>query len=212
MGCFSFKCLECGLGIKSTSFTGERVNLYLLKNGAVIQKMSGAYNSYGGVFINGTQRPDVNHKLRLSKHWTNPFPEKPLDDRETRMSNAGDEHWIWSRVCDLMHDKKDISNGIAAIHAKCEKGIIPTIRSVSDPDQGWGSTREKPIPGYDPHKDHRIDSLRKEIWNLKHDVDFKKSFLDEKKPYYDMSLKMYNEIKEKLLLKQEELKSLGIDE
>ena len=50
MGCFSFICKRCGKGILSNSFRGERVELFLLKNGKVVEQMSGEYDSYGRVF------------------------------------------------------------------------------------------------------------------------------------------------------------------
>lgn len=43
----------------------------------------------------------------------------------------------WHEVCDLMFDK-DESNGIAVVLEKYFNGTIPTTRSESDPDQGWG--------------------------------------------------------------------------
>ena len=50
MGCFSFLCKACGKSIKSNSFRGEPVTLYLLKDGKVLQSMEGEYDSYGRVF------------------------------------------------------------------------------------------------------------------------------------------------------------------
>ena len=50
MGCFSFICKVCGKAILSDSFVGQEVNLYLLKNGKIIEHMSGQYDSYGRVF------------------------------------------------------------------------------------------------------------------------------------------------------------------
>jgi hypothetical protein len=48
-------------------------------------------------------------------------------------------HWKmeWGEVCDLMFDN-DESNGIAVVLEKYFNGTIPTTRSESDPDQGWG--------------------------------------------------------------------------
>jgi hypothetical protein len=43
----------------------------------------------------------------------------------------------WHEVCDLMFDKNE-SNGIAVVLEKYFNGTIPTTRSESDPDQGWG--------------------------------------------------------------------------
>jgi hypothetical protein len=43
----------------------------------------------------------------------------------------------WHEVCDLMFHS-DESNGIAVILEKYFTGNIPTTRSESDPDQGWG--------------------------------------------------------------------------
>jgi len=50
MGCFSYLCEECGEPIKSDSFSGEHVHLFLLRGGKVIEKMDGQYDSYGRVF------------------------------------------------------------------------------------------------------------------------------------------------------------------
>lgn len=50
MGCFSYMCKECGEPILSNSFRGEKVELFLLLNGKVIEHMSGEYDSYGRVF------------------------------------------------------------------------------------------------------------------------------------------------------------------
>ena len=50
MGCFSFICQECGEPIKSSSFRGERVMLFLLHAGLIVERMEGEYDSYGRVF------------------------------------------------------------------------------------------------------------------------------------------------------------------
>lgn len=119
MGCFSFICKECGEAVLSNSFRGQKVKLFLLKDGDVVQDMEGEYDSYGRVFTE--DRSD-------SIHWDNPFPDKPTDRP-------------WGHVCDLMFDK-DASNGIAAIHSKCFHGNIPTTRSEVNPNQGWGDEGE----------------------------------------------------------------------
>lgn len=167
MGCFSFKCLECGRGVRSSSFTGELVHLFLLKEGKIIQKMTGAYDSYGRVFINGTQRKGVRHKLRESREWSNPTPDIPFDSEKVEI--IGEEHAIWLRVCDLMNSK-DFTNGLAAVHVKCFKKD-PIHRSPSDPEQGWGS-RKKKIAGYDPLKELMVDDLRDKMWHLKDRISF----------------------------------------
>ena len=50
MGCFSFICKKSNKPVNSTSFEGDPVHLFLLKDGKVIERMSGNYDSYGGVF------------------------------------------------------------------------------------------------------------------------------------------------------------------
>jgi hypothetical protein len=50
MGCFSFKCKESGKAVASSSFDGDAVRMYLLKDGKVIEEMRGHYDSYGRVF------------------------------------------------------------------------------------------------------------------------------------------------------------------
>jgi hypothetical protein len=107
MGCFSFVCKESGLPVASSSFDGDAVRMYLLKNGKVIEEMRGHYDSYGRVFKDSTYD----------------------DSFEWKMD--------WHEVCDLMFDK-DESNGIAVILEKYFEGTIPTTRSESDPNQGWG--------------------------------------------------------------------------
>lgn len=135
MGCFSFLCKVCGKGIRSTSFSGEHCKLFLLRDGEVLQMMEGQYDSYGTVFIEGTQDPTVKHKLMESQSWNDPTPDIPLD---SYWASGDKSHGIWLRVCDLMHDANP-RNGIAAVHTKCFKGNIPTTQSDSDPNQGWGN-------------------------------------------------------------------------
>lgn len=142
MGCFSFMCQECGKSVLSNSFTGQEVTLSLLKDGAVLQAMTGQYDSYGRVFIEGSQDPEVKHELKLSHHWNNPTPDVPLDEYDQKTADKGEEVDYWGRVCDLMFSNNR-SNGIAAVHTKCQvEGKIPTIRSDDDPNQGWGEDME----------------------------------------------------------------------
>jgi len=189
MGCFSFICQKCGRGIKSSSFSGENTHLFLLKDGKVIQQMTGEYDSYGRVFIDDTQHSEVDHSLRESIHWKDPFPEKPND----RDYNG----WIWGRVCDLMHDD-NYKNGIAAIHVSCYDGKTPEFMSEGDPNQGWGAEDDeknyfassegegseyplpKPIPGYDVAVELKRVSLRGKIFRLQHDLKFEKMMLESK--------------------------------
>lgn len=142
MGCFSFKCLECGDGVESTSFSGQNVGLYLLKNGVIVQQMHGPYDSYGRVFINGSRDE---YGDRKSQQWQNPSPDYNLSSEEN-------DEKAWNRVCDLIFHP-DITNGIAAIHKKCFKKL-PTHRSPDDPNQGWGGTKhDRKLGPYDPMKD-----------------------------------------------------------
>ena len=108
MGCFSFMCQNCDQPVLSDSFKGERVKLFLLQDGKVIEKMEGEYDSYGRVFGEGSVEE------RESIKWTR----------------------SWDKVCDLMFEK-DEGNGITAVHERCFRGAIPTIRSKDDPNQGW---------------------------------------------------------------------------
>jgi len=119
MGCFSFMCKECGKPALSTSFSGQRVIMFQLKDGKVIQKMRGEYDSYGRVFKDGTQREDVEHKLRESHEWD-------MD---------------WGECVDLMFDGDD-GDGFAVVHEACFTGKIPTTASDGDPNQGWGDDWE----------------------------------------------------------------------
>lgn len=112
MGCFSFVCKVCDKPIICDRDIAEEVTLYWLKDGKVHQQMTGNYDSYGRV-------TPPNSTLPIQ--WT----EEGLSIPET-----------WSKVCEDMFDKNP-ENGIAAIHTKCNIGLIPTTKSDDDPNQGW---------------------------------------------------------------------------
>ena len=115
MGCFSFKCKKSNKAIASSSFSGDACRLFLLKDGKVIEEMHGHYDSYGRVFSGAKDSDDTSLTDESSFEW--------------KME--------WLAVCDLMfHDNE--SNGIAAVLDKYWDGEVPTTRSESDPNQGWG--------------------------------------------------------------------------
>lgn len=64
MGCFSFICKESGLPVASSSFDGDAVRMYLLKDGKVIEEMRGHYDSYGRVF-----KADKNESFEWKTEW-----------------------------------------------------------------------------------------------------------------------------------------------
>lgn len=49
MGCFSFICQKTKEPILSSTFVGDAVHLFLLKDGKVIEHMYGNYDGYGRV-------------------------------------------------------------------------------------------------------------------------------------------------------------------
>lgn len=181
MGCFSYKCQNCGKGVLSSSFGGEKVKIFLLKDSKVIQQMEGEYNSYGAVFKNNTQEKEVLHRLRKSVEW------KPIDKSNTRDD-------AWSQICDEMFSE-DISNGLAFIHTKCFTGDIPVVRSARDPNQGWGDEdddgeyfsstsskvkikKRKIVPNYCVLRDHGLEFLREARHELKSDLRMRELFAD----------------------------------
>ncbi len=116
MGCFSFICKISKKPVLSTSLGGDAVNLFLLKNGKVVEHMMGNYDSYGRVFqMKKTLPSDL---ILISHEWN-------MD---------------WDNVVDLMF-KDDPHNGICAILAPfwTEGDPYPTTRSEADPNQGWGT-------------------------------------------------------------------------
>lgn len=117
MGCFSFICQKSGEPVLSSSFSGDAVHLFLLKNGKVIEHMYGNYDSYGRVFSD------------------------KKEDNDTSLTDVTSFEWAmdWGDVCDLMFSGSK-SNGIAAILAPFwkEGDPYPTERSEDDPNQGWG--------------------------------------------------------------------------
>lgn len=169
MGCFSFKCQKCGRGIQSSSFSGEEAILFLIKEGKILQKMEGQYDSYGRVFIEGTQDDSVKHSLMKSQKWKNP-ETGIVDDR------------AWSAVCSLMFDN-DPTSGIAALHKDCYDGVEPKFQSQRDPNQGWGEDGElmgvtdaqgyhrlPPIEGYNVEIELQINQLEEKIWRVENDL------------------------------------------
>ena len=141
MGCFSFMCNECDKPILSSSFSGQKVKLFLLKDGKIIQNMEGEYDSYGRVFIAGTQDETVEHSLQNSVQWNDPTPDILPSENDQYFIDRADDHWKWQRVCELMFSDND-NSGIAAIHSECFKEL-PTIQSESDPNQGWGEPEDE---------------------------------------------------------------------
>lgn len=163
MGCFSFLCNECGEGVNSTSFSGEMVKLFLLKDGKIIQEMEGEYDSYARVFIDGTKENGrfSSSMARDSVYWKDPDKDAKASEPPPRLQwLKEDPEWeIWGKVCDLMHkgagqpkyegrfiagwyEEPVPGNGIAAIHSACFK-IQPIVASERDPDQGWNKIKKK---------------------------------------------------------------------
>jgi hypothetical protein len=158
MGCFSYLCKECGKGILSNSFCGEKVKLFYIKDGDVIEYMEGEYDSYGRVFIDGSQCEDVKHPLRRSVGWEHEEDiHEAHSDRHYAKTLAYDKEFLqryeeWKDIdpvraeqalSSIQTDPKPIKNdwGIAAVHSRCFKQI-PTTISEDDPDQGWGESGE----------------------------------------------------------------------
>jgi hypothetical protein len=135
MGCFSYICQKTGEPILSSSFDGDAVYLFLLKEGKVIEYMYGNYDSYGAVFSNEKDPNDTSLTSTTSFNWK-------MD---------------WSEAVDLHFDKNK-SNGIAAILAPYwkEGDPFPIERSEDDPNQGWGS--------YEGEYDEATDSYIEGEW------------------------------------------------
>lgn len=113
MGCFSFICKVSGEPINSSSYDGDPVHLFLLKDGVVIEHMYGNYDSYGQVFSS----PDKEGSFK----WQMP----------------------WDQVCDLIFHSDHRNGIAAIHHAFwCEGQPYPTTRSEDDPNQGWGKDGE----------------------------------------------------------------------
>lgn len=105
MGCFSYRCNECGAGVRSDHTLREPCTIFRLEKGVVVEQMTGAYDSYGRVL-------DSEGK---SIEWK-------LDWQE----------------CVENHFNSDESTGFAIVHTRCNTGVIPTVISDDDPNQGWG--------------------------------------------------------------------------
>lgn len=130
MGCFSYMCKKCDKHIFNDKYgicEGEEVILYLLKGGKVVEEMYGLYDSYGRVIV----IKDSYYKLN--------GVEQELPEIKKSIEWKYDN---WSPLIDL-HFNDNEGDGFAAIHKKCNNGIIPTTISEDDPDQGWESEDEE---------------------------------------------------------------------
>lgn len=114
MGCFSFMCQSTGKAVLSNSSSGNKVTLFLLQNGKVLEYMHGNYDSYGRVFSKKTD-----DEFQKSFEWD-------MD---------------WGDVCELMFDNNPKS-GIAADMNWSEGDPFPEYASPQDPNQGWGEDGE----------------------------------------------------------------------
>lgn len=184
MGCFSYVCKKCGRGVRSSSFDGEKCHIFAIKDGKVLEKIEGDYNSYGSVFINNTQDESVNHRLRKSKFWSNPTPSIEFSEEELKyhsIEGAGEQ-----RLLDLIMNcaKFEYLNntGIAIYHDHCYNGEIPRTISERDPNQGWGDKESKsltdkdgitkyinqvPKENYDSDVHTEIDYLKEHLFHEK---------------------------------------------
>jgi len=112
MGCFSFICQKSNEPVLSSSFSGDAVHLFLLKEGKVIEHMFGNYDSYGRVFTN-----ELDESFEWKMEWN--------DVSDLMFSE----------------NKSDGICAILAPFWK-EGDPYPTERSEDDPNQGWGKHGE----------------------------------------------------------------------
>jgi len=116
MGCFSYMCQVCGNPIVSDSERGQKCILYLLKDGKVIEKMEGEYDSYGRVF-------DENGE---SIEWDTPWGEI-VELHFNHKNNDGIAAFHYNCYKKFDH-------------------IDPQTISDDDPEQGWGSFYKQKTP------------------------------------------------------------------
>ena len=112
MGCFSFICPVCDKGILSNSIRGEKVRLYLIRDGKVLESMVGEYDSYGRVF----------DKEQESIEWTMEW-----NDVCDLMFDPDTSNGILA-----IHEK-------CFTNLPPQRAMV---RSESDPNQGWGESGE----------------------------------------------------------------------
>lgn len=110
MGCFSYLCKNCGKPINSDSFSGQHCKLILLKNGKIIEEMSGQYNSYGRVFMPGYE------------------------------SNIEWKSMEWGKIVDLcFNEKENCGIAAFHTRCAPKNDIWLKTQSDSDENQGWGT-------------------------------------------------------------------------
>lgn len=109
---FSFICKKCekpvicSVGFKQV----DECKMFLLKNGKVIETMTGEYTGYG----------TCNDENGNEQEWDMP--------------------WCDSYTTEDVHSlifNEDEDSGIAVIHKRCDDGTVPKTSSPIDPNQGW---------------------------------------------------------------------------
>lgn len=166
MGCFSFICKECNKPVNSDSFQGEMVKLFLLKDGKVIQQMEGEYDSYGRVFIDGTQDKTVKHPLRESVQWDCPelhtMMKEEKSESQREFYKRDPETGLWHQVCNLMSR----GNGIVTctcpvpdLEGKTAEECIEIIEKFFKDSNESEDTEERYLKGHEPKPGNGIAAI-----------------------------------------------------
>lgn len=149
MGCFSFLCKECNEPINSDSVHGEWVRLFLLNKGKVVHEMEGEYDSYGRVFIDGTQDNTVDFDLRESATWDCAAVQELINQESNplRIEYYKDdpEGAAWNAVCRLMDKAEGIKEfpTISQMEKMSHEELMQILREektswIEEPDPSCG--------------------------------------------------------------------------
>ncbi len=109
---------------------GDKVRLYRLVKGKVVEEMRGTYNNYGAVDV----EDQTYHAVLEGDEM-----KTVTDEMRSAIGFSGDI-WLSEEWCAIVADHfgDDESSGICAVlESNHYNGFTPTERSLDDPDQGW---------------------------------------------------------------------------
>jgi hypothetical protein len=126
MGMFSYMCEVTGQQVRMY----DKVRLYLLKEGQVVEEMRGHYNGYGS-----SDDLSEHHEYRDESGVMVPVTE----DMIAKIEMLGDP-WVtdeWNELVNMHFDEEQPDSGFAcALECNVYANYIPKSISENDPEQG----------------------------------------------------------------------------
>ena len=129
MGMFSFKCKGCGTPINSAYTHGEHCTMYLLKDGEVLEEMTGVYDGYGRI-------KDRDWETRWEEICALMFNKNEGDGIAVVHTHC--RHTICNRAAPTTQSEQDPDQGFGRVRGKyCVPSFKGTASGVWDEMGAW---------------------------------------------------------------------------